>query len=167
MISSDPAAPPAPPLIGGIAVTGIVVFAVVSWIVAATLLKLPSYGAALLVGWYWSTTGRTDFRTLPPALAGALVGIAIIWLLRLLLPMGLPGIVLGVLLFAVALLVDIMRWLPWAVNGCTFLFTTVIGIPVIMGGTNFVELPATMLLGMGWFALVTFLATRFAPKPEV
>ena len=167
MISSDPAAPPAPPLGAGIAITGVVVFAVVAWIVAATVLKLPSYGAALLVGWYWTTTGRTDFRTLPPALIGALVGIGVIWLLRGLLGLGVPGMALGVLLFAAVILVDVMRWIPWAVNGCTLLFTTVIGIPVIMGGTNFLELPATLLLGAGWFALVAFVAIRFAPKPEM
>ncbi len=167
MISSDPAAPPAPPLGAGIAITGIVVFAVVAWIVAATLLKLPSYGAALLVGWYWTTTGRTDFRTLPPALLGAIIGIGVIWLLRGLLTMGLPGMILGVLLFGVVILVDIMRWVPWAVNSCTLLFTTVIGIPVIMGGTNFLELLATLLLGAGWFVLVAFVAIRFAPKPEI
>ena len=167
MISSDLAAPPAPPLGAGIAVTGVVVVAVVAWIVAATVLKLPSYGAALLVVWYWTTTGRADFRTLPPALLGALVGIGVIWLLRGLLGMGATGLILGVLLFAGVILADIMRWVPWAVNGCTLLFTTVIGIPAIMGGTNFLELPATLLLGAGWFALVAFVAARFAPKPEV
>ncbi len=167
MISSDPAAPPAPPLGAGIAITGIVVFAVVAWIVAATLLKLPSYGAALLVGWYWTTTGRTDFRTLPPALIGAVVGIGVIWLLRGLLGMGVIGDVLGVLLFAVVILADVMRWIPWAVNGCTLLFTTVIGVPAIMGPANFLEMLATLFLGAGWFFLVAFLAVRFAPKPEI
>lgn len=167
MISSDPNAPPAPPLFAGGVITAVVVFAVVAWIVAATLLKLPSYGAALLVFWYWTTTGRTDFRTLLPALAGAAVGIGIIWALRALLPLGTVGIVLGVLMFAAAILVDIMRWAPWAVNSCTLLFTTVVGVPAIMGPTNFAEMLATLLLGAGWFTLVAFVAVRLAPKPEL
>ena len=167
MISSDPAAPPAPPLAAGGVITGVVVFAVVAWIVAATVLKLPSYGAALLVFWYWTTTGRTDFRTLTPALVGAVVGVGIIWALRGLLPLGAVGLAVAVALFAAAILADVMRWIPWAVNGCTLLFTTVIGIPAIMGGTNFAELLATLALGSGWFFLVAFIATRFAPAPEI
>ena len=167
MISSDPAAPPAPPLAAGLAITAIVVFAVVAWIVGATLLKLPSYGVALLAFWYWTPPGRTDFRTLFPALIGAVVGIGIIWALRTVLPLGALGIALGVLLFAAAILVDIMRWVPWAVNSCTLLFTTVVGIPVIMGVANFAEMLATLALGAGWFTLVAFVAVRFAPKPEM
>jgi hypothetical protein len=167
VIPSDPAAPPAPPLPVGAVVTGIVVFAVVSWIVIAARLKLPSYGAALLVFWYWTSLGRTDPRTLPAALIGGLAGIGIIFALKALLTLGVIGIGLGVLMFAVAILVDIMRWAPWAVNSCALLFTTVIGVPAIMNGTDFRELVATFALGSGYLALISFAAMRFAPRPEV
>ena len=77
-----PATSPAPPLALGIAITGVIAFAVVSWIVLGDhVLKEPSYYAAFVLFWYWTTVQGSDFRRLPASLVGAFVGLGCTWAL--------------------------------------------------------------------------------------
>ena len=80
------AAPPSdapPPLPMGVAITAVVTFAVISWVVlGAYILHLPSYFAAFLLTWYWAGVQKSDFAKLPGSILGALCGLGLAWAMR-------------------------------------------------------------------------------------
>ncbi len=158
-----------PPLALGGAITGVVVFAVISWTVLGLyILHLPSYFAAFLLFWYWASIQKSDFRRLPAALIGALVGICVIWALRSLIgAFGTLGLVAGALLIILAILGEIMGWAPIALNPCTMLFLTVAGIPMLMQAANFLETMGALLVGTAYLGAIVWIAQKLAPKPPV
>ena len=150
--------PPAPPLGLGLAITGAVAFAVTAWIaLGAYALKEPSYYVALVLFWYWTTVDQSDFRRLPSAFLGAAVGLAVTWAMKSLTgAFGWWGVALGGLLIAAVILADIMACAKIAFNGCTTLFLTVAGIPLVAGPTNFVEAGVALVVGTALLSLVAW-----------
>ena len=161
--------PPAPPLGLGLAITGAIAVAVTAWIaLGAYGLKEPSYYVALVLFWYWTTVDQSDFRRLPAAFMGAAMGLGVTWVMKSLTgAFGWWGVALGGLVIAAVILADIMAWAKIVFNGCTTLFLTVAGIPLIAGPTNFVEAGIALVVGTVFFSLVAWVvitSPRWLPQ---
>ena len=149
-----------PPLAMGVAITAVVAFAVISWVVlGAYILHLPSYFAAFLLTWYWASVQKSDFTRLPSAILGALCGLGLAWAMRSLSgAFGMVGLAVAAVLIALAVLADIQAWMPLVVNPCTFLFLTVASIPPIIQVANFIEIAGSLLIGTGYLSLIVWIA---------
>ena len=164
----SPQEPPRPPLAWGAAITGLVAFAVVSWVVlGAYVLHLPSFFAAFLLLWYWASVQKADFRKLPAAIIGALVGIGLTWAMRSLTSaFGTAGVVAGGVLIIIAILVEIMGWVRVALNPCAMLFLTVASIPPLAQAANFRETISSLLIGVAYLSLIVWLGQLLARRAQ-
>jgi hypothetical protein len=139
-----------------------IVIAIAVWIALGTrVFHIRSFFASFLFLWYWSLIDKMDFAKLPAAIAGALVGAAMAWLLVFLSAhFGAPGAIIAVLVMAAAVFGQIMGWAPIALNGAVMLFLTVMTAPQIMGAVNFAEVDKAIVLGAAYFAGGIYLAQR-------
>jgi len=143
----------APERRGGLAV--IVVVTVVGFIFLAHALHIDPAYAGLLYFWYWAVVAEAKPRAMPSSLLGALLGVGLAALLQWAVRSHQPIEIIGVLLLIVAaVVVDVMRLLPFAINGCCMLFLTVVSAPLIQGSENFVVVVESILLSAIYFGLI-------------
>ena len=143
----------APERRGGLA--AIVIVAVVGFILLAHALHLDPAYAGLLYFWYWAVIGEAKLRAMPSSLLGALLGVGMAALLQWAVQSHQPVAIIGVLvLIVVAVVVDVMRLLPFAINGCCMLFLTTASAPLIQRGENFTIVVEVILLAAAYFALI-------------
>ncbi len=149
----DTVVQPAPESRGGLA--AIVVVAVVGFILLAHALHLDPAYAGLLYFWYWAVVSEAKLRAMPSSLLGALLGVGLAALLQGAVQSHQPIAIVGVLLLIVAaVVVDVMRLLPFAINGCCMLFLTIASAPLIQGHEDFVVVVEAILLAAAYFGLI-------------
>lgn len=142
----------------GLMIWGVVVFAIVAWIVlGGVALHIQSFYASFLYGWYWLNLEKGDFKRIPASLIGALVGVGLAWALK-----GLPGLFpqfglwLALGLVLVALLVQIMNWLPIALNTSAMLFLTVIAAPALLMPLDLIEITKAIIGAALFFTAIAY-----------
>jgi len=150
---ADPAGQGATGRRGGLA--AIVVLAVVGFIVLANTLHLGPAYAGLLYFWYWAVIEDAKPRAMPSSLLGALLGVGTAALLQRAVLSHQPIEIIGVLVLIVAaIVVDVMRLLHFAINGCFMLFLTIASAPLIQGSENFATVVEAMMLAAAYFGLI-------------
>ena len=169
--STAPVVAPPPGPIAGLAILVIVVLLIVAWIAVGTgLLHLQetSLVGGFLMLWYWANNEQLQFKRLPAAIIGAVVGIGLGWaLLHGALHYGTPGLIGGVLLLVLALYLDIIKAVPLVVNTSSMLYVTLAAAPLVQLHVNWPELVISTVAGGLFFGLLVAglqrLAARFAP----
>jgi hypothetical protein len=158
--AATPAATPSLALAGQIIIA--IVIAIAVWIALGTFVfHIRSFFASFLFLWYWGVIDKMNFAALPSTILGALIGAALAWILVVLTAhFGGAGTAIAVLVIVAAIFAQIMGWAPIAFNGATTLFLTVMTAPQIMGGVNFAEVDAAILLGAVYFAGGMYIAQR-------
>ncbi len=160
------AAPPGP--IAGLAILGIVLVLIVAWI-AIGLQVLHIHDTALVGGflmlWYWANNEQLQFKRLPAAIIGALVGIGLGWFLIYgTMTYGNTGLVVGLLLLILALYLDIIKAVPLVVNTSTMLYVTIAAAPLVQLHVDWMELVISTVVGGIFFGLVVEGLQRLAAR---
>lgn len=170
MADTPPAAavatPPGP--IAGLAILGIVLVLIAAWIAIGSLfLQQTSLIGGFLMLWYWANNEQLQFKRLPAAIIGAVVGIGLSWALVFgAVNYGGAGLTAAVLLLVLALYLDIIKAVPLVVNTSTMLYVTIAAAPLVQLHVNWVELVLSTVIGGLFFGLAVEglqrLAARFA-----
>lgn len=114
---------------------------------------------------YWGMFEKTDIKTIPRCIVGALTGLLMGYLLKTLpLTFGATGgmIFLGII-FAL-IYCQLMGWLKIAINGMTMLFLTVSTIPSIQAEFNAIHYLIALALGAIYFCSVITFAKFFIAR---
>jgi hypothetical protein len=137
---------------------------VLGWIVVGTVLMgLTSFFATFMFAWCWVNVEQGDFKQWPQCFVGALVGVGLTWQSQLLtVHFGTTGLAAGLLVIIAAIYIQIMNWLPLALNRCSMLFVTVLAAPALLVKMDFVELLTAIGLGSVYFFGVVKLALFYA-----
>lgn len=168
---TDQTTPPAPPPgpLAGLAITAIVLVLIVAWIALALQFMHDTalFGGFLLL-WFWANNEHLDIKRLPSAIVGGLVGIFLAWFVVYAgTRWGGAGIGAGVGLMVLALYLDVIKAVPFAINTSTMLYLTVAAAPLIQLHVDWQELVLSTVVGGLFFGAVvtaiTRLAARFAP----
>lgn len=161
----DGATPP-PGLAVGLGIFVVVVVGLVAWtwLMVPLVTPLSLFGGYLML-WYWANVEQLSMRRLPAALAGALVGIAIAWVLVYgPAHYGGTGLAVGLILLLAALYLDIVKRLPTFVNASTMLYVTVAAAPLVQLKVDWIELVIATVSGglffAGFVAAVQWLAQK-------
>lgn len=160
------AAPPAPlsPLHGFFLLL-IVVGAIVAWTMLGQVIGVTSFFASFLFLWYWGAVEHADMKQWPQSLAGALVGLGLAWACVALPKIfQTPGVIALIILLVVAIYVQLMNWLPMAVNRSCMLFLTVLGAPALLEKLDVFETALAIGIGAIFFAAVVKLAAMVAER---
>lgn len=165
---STEAEKPAPPTpVAGLVITIVVVVALVGWIfLGIKLLGISSFFASFLFFWYWAAVEEADLKQWPQSTIGAFVGLALAWQSHWLpAQFGTPGLIAGLLVIVTALYVQIMNWVPLAINRAAMLFLTVLAAPALLDKLDPVEMAKAIGLGALYFGGIVKLVTALsAPK---
>ena len=163
-------APPPGPL-AGLAILIIVLVLIVAWM-AIGLQVLHLHDTSLIGGflmlWYWANNEQLQFKRLPAAIIGAVVGIGLGWALVYgAVNYGTTGLIAALLLLILALYLDIIKAVPLVVNTSTMLYVTIAAAPLVQLHVDWVELVLSTVIGGLFFGLAVEglqrLAARFAP----
>jgi hypothetical protein len=141
----------------------VAIFALSSlWVfVGGHFLHLHSFFASFVFLWYWGVVEKAEFNRLPASILGALTGVALSWQLSYLSAhYATAGLAAGVAVIAVAVFIQLMNWVPIAVNLCAMLFLAILTAPQFMGGVNYADVAATTLVGAVYGAAVIYAARR-------
>jgi hypothetical protein len=159
------AAAPAMSPAKGLLILGGVVVVVGGFIGLNTALGIKEFWGGFLFLLWWTGVEHMKFEKLPSCIIGALVGLALSYLLHALPqwigPLG--GLVfLGLIL--VVVYCQIMGWLAIAINMIAMLFLTVGTIPAVQAGADFAGVLAALILGVIYFVGLLKLSTLFQKK---
>lgn len=153
------------PLKGLLVLAGVVIV-VAGFIALNGLLGVHEYWGGFLFLLYWAGLEHMEFRQLPHCIAGALVGLAMGWLMTA-LP-GWFGETTGMLVFVGLVLVliycQVMSWAPIAINMVTMLYLTVCAIPAVQANVDLAHVLIALLLAIAYFAGLVGVATLFQQK---
>ncbi|WP_140420610.1 hypothetical protein [Novosphingobium sp. B 225] len=165
--TTPPAAAPGP--LAGLALTVIVLLIIIAWVALGLqfLTDTSLFGGFLLL-WFWANNEQLEIKRLPTAIVGALVGIGLAWFVVFAATKwGGAGLAAGLGLMVLALYLDVIKAVPFAINASTMLFLTVAAAPLIQLKVNWQELVLSTVVGGLFFGLVVEalkrLAARFAP----
>jgi hypothetical protein len=143
----------------------LVVGSVLGWLVLGSQLGIVSFFASFLFLWYWAAVEQADFKQWPQCLIGALVGAGLAWQSHYLpVHFGTGGLVAGVGILLVAIYVQIMNWVPIAINRATMLYLTVLGAPALLEKLNVAETSLAIVGGAIFFAGAVKLAFLYASR---
>ncbi len=145
----------------------IVIVAVAGYILLAHALRLDPAYAGLLYFWYWAVVEEAGLPAMPSSLLGALLGVGTAALLQSAIRSHQPVEIIGVLLLIVAAIVaDVMKLMPFAINPCFMLFLTIASAPLIQGRENFVAVIEAILLAAAYFGMIVFLLGMFRQRHD-
>ncbi len=165
---SEESGKPVPPTpMGGLVITFVVVIAIVGWIfLGVKLLGITSFFASFLFFWYWAAVEEADLKQWLQSALGALVGLALAWQSHwLAAQFGTQGLIAGLIVIIVAIYLQIMNWVPIAINRSAMLFLTVLAAPLILEKLDVVETMKAIGLSALYFGgIVKVLAMVTAPK---
>lgn len=166
MTAQEPSAPAPVKLMDGVLLTVAVVIGIVAWIaLGGMVLHLKSFFASFLLVWFWATVEQAEHRRLPSAVAGAIVGLALAWVYReAAATWGNAGMIGSLVLIVLVLFVQIMNWVPFAINASCMLFLTVGCIPALLASADFLEVGAAVVAGAAFFGLLVWLAKLYAAR---
>ncbi len=150
----------------GFLVLLLIIFAIVGWIVVGSmLLGVTSFFASFLFLWYWAAVEQADYGQWVQSLVGALVGLLLAWQTAYLAShFGTNGMVIGTLILVVAIYVQVMNWVPIAVNRSTMLFLTVLAAPALLAKMDPLETGLAIAGGAVFFAGIVKLAFLYAAR---
>ena len=166
---NETTAPAAPGPLAGLAITAIVIVLIVAWIaIALNFMADTALVGGFMLLWYWANNEHLDIKRLPTAIVGALVGIFIAWFVVYATSRwGGAGTAAALGLLVLALYLDVIKAVPFAVNASTMLFVTLAAAPLIQLHVNWPQLVVSTVAGGLFFGLVVEglkrLAARFAP----
>lgn len=146
----------------------VVVGSIVGWVVlGTTLFGLTSFFSTFMFAWYWVNVEQGDFKQWPQCLIGAIAGVALTWQSQFLAQQfGSSGLVAGLVVTIAAIYIQIMNWVPMALNRCAMLFVTVLAAPALSVKIDFIELLVAVALGAVYFAGVVKLALLYASRKQ-
>lgn len=158
------AAPMSP--VNGLLIVLLIVGAIIGWIaLGAGLLGVTSFFASFLFLWYWAAVEGADYKQWPQCLIGALMGLALAWQSAWLgAQFGTNGMIAGVVILLIAIYVQVMNWVPIAINRSTMLFLTVLAAPAILEQMDPAETALAITGGAVFFAGVVKLAYLYAAR---
>lgn len=141
----------------GAMITALVIVALVPWfLIGGRFLNIEVLVGGILLGWYWLNVESADAKRIPASIIGALVGIAIAWAaLYLATRLGVPGLLIGLAIMIITIWLDIVGWLPLAVNKATMLFLTIAAAPIVQLHVDFPQLAISTLVGGLYFMAFT------------
>lgn len=165
-MESTNAAPAAPGLGAGAAITVVVILLIVAWIaIALNFMADTSLVGGFMFLWYWANIEQLQVSRLAPALAGSVVGIGIAWFLVYgATHYGGLGLGLALGLLILALFLDVVKAVPMFVNAATMLFVTLAAAPLIQLHVNWVELVVSTVAGGLFFAGAVWLLQKIAGR---
>lgn len=157
----------APTPVGGLIITMIIVIAIAGWIfLGLKWLGISSFFASFLFFWYWGAVEGADLKKWPHCTMGAFVGLALAWQSQWLAQnFGTQGLIAGLLIILAAVYLEVMNWLPWAINRSAMLFLTILAAPIILEKLDPVEMSKAIGLGALYFGGIVKLATLIS-KPK-
>lgn len=102
----------------------------------------------------------------PQSVLGAFVGLGLAWQSHWLpAQFGTPGLIAGLVVIVVALYIQIVNWVPIAINRSAMLFLTVLAAPILLEKLDPLEMAKAIGLGALYFgAIVKVLTMLSAPK---
>ncbi len=160
---------PPPGKLVALAILAIVIGLVIVWVSIATqFIADTSLVGGFMLLWFWAVYEKLDTQRLPAAILGAVVGIALAWLL-VWAPTnhGTNGLIAALVLLLVTLYLDILRAVPLAINAATTLFLTLAAAPLVQLHVNWGELVLSTVAGGLFFGVVAEglkrVAAKFAP----
>jgi hypothetical protein len=160
---------PAPGVLMGILITAVILAIIIGWIVLGTVtIGITSFYASFLFGWFWISIEEGAFPKWLPCTVGAFVGLAFSWAAHF-LPVSLGalnGTLVIVAALAVLIFLQLMNWVPIAVNRCTMLFLTVLGAPALLSSMNFGEVAAAIGASALYFAAVMKLVQLYVARAQ-
>ena len=164
--AAEVAPPPGP--VAGLVILGVVLALIVAWIVVG-LQVLNIHDTALVGGflmlWYWANNEQLQFKRLPAAIIGALVGIGLGWFLIYgTVTYGTNGLIAGLLLLVFALYLDIIKAVPLVVNTSSMLYVTIAAAPLVQLHVDWMELVISTVVGGVFFGLVVEGLQRLAAR---
>ncbi len=143
----------------------LVVGAIIGWILLGSQFGVVSFFASFLFLWYWAAVEQADFKQWPQCLIGALVGLGLAWQSAYLpAHFGTPGMVVGIMVLLVAIYVQIMNWVPIAINRAAMLYLTVLAAPALLAKLNVPETALAIAGGALFFAGAVKLALIYAAR---
>jgi hypothetical protein len=144
----------------------LVLGAIIGWLVIGTkALGITSFYASFLFLWYWAAVEQADFKQWPQCVIGALVGLGLAWQSHYLpVHFGTPGMIAGITILLIAIYVQIMNWVPIAINRAAMLYLTVLGAPALLDELNTAEVGLAIAGGAVFFAGVVKLAFLYAAR---
>ncbi|MBK8630018.1 MAG: hypothetical protein IPN84_07370 [Sphingomonadales bacterium] len=152
----------------GFLVLLLIVAAIVGWIlIGSKFLGVTSFFASFLFLWYWAAVEQADYGQWTQSVVGALVGLLLAWQSAWLgVHYGQNGMIAGIVIMLAAIYVQVMNWVPIAINRSTMLYLTVLSAPAILMGKDFnpVEVSIAIVGGAVFFAGVVKLAFLYAAR---
>ena len=143
----------------------LVVGGIIGWIALGSQIGVVSFFASFLFLWYWAAVDQADFKQWPQCLIGALVGLGLAWQSAYLpAHFGTPGLIAGIVILLVAIYVQIMNWVPIAINRAAMLYLTVLAAPALLTKLNVAETGLASVGGAVFFAGVVKLAFLYAAR---
>jgi hypothetical protein len=169
LMSEPHADAPALSPLNGFLILLLVIVAVVGWIaLGGQVFGVSSFFASFLFLWMWAGVEKADFNRWLPTLVGALVGIGLAWGPRFLTEqMGTNGTILSLILIVAALYVQVMNWVPIALNASCMLYLTVFGAPALLAKMDMPgvgELAIAVTGGAIYFAILVKIAFLIAAR---
>jgi hypothetical protein len=160
-------AAPAPlPLGQALIVTIGVVVAVAGFVALGAFLHVVPLYAGFLLLWAFSALHALSLKALPSALAGALTGAGLSFLLQTGTAMANPVlIVLALLLMIGAVFLVVAARGALLFNQSTMLFITVLNAPLLQAGEDFRGVIVAIALGAVWFGAIAWAIARIVPGP--
>jgi hypothetical protein len=125
---------------------------IILWMVLGAQIGITSYFAGLTFFWYWAAVEGLDFKQIPQSLIGSLVGLLLAWQAAWLpIHYGTAGTVIGLTLIVAAIYIQLMNWIPIAINRATMLFLTFMGAPALLAKLDVVETGGAILFAAIFF----------------
>jgi hypothetical protein len=142
-------------------ITGGVIVAVLGFVALGAWLHVAPLYAGFLFLWLWSALDEMNFKALPAAVLGALVGTGMSYLLQLgTSSASVPLIVMALGLMVVALFLVVAKRMAIACNSSTMLFITVLNAPVVQQNEDFRAVFVAIMLGVVWFGAIAWAIGR-------
>lgn len=166
---SDETGKPAPPTpIGGLVITLVAIIAIAGWIfLGLKLLGITSFFASFLFFWYWAAVEEADLKQWLQSVLGALVGLALAWQSHwLAAQFGTQGLIASLIVIVVAVYLQIMNWVPIAINRSAMLFLTVLAAPLILEKLEPVETMKAIGLSALYFGAIVKLLAMISPTKQ-
>jgi hypothetical protein len=161
--SATPSSTPTP--LQGLFIVAAVIVAIVAYLALCTQLRLTSPYAGFLFLFYWTGVKQAAAREYPPALLGALGGVALAFLLYALPPaIGTAGFAVALLAICAAIYALVMGWLPLVVNNAMMLLLTVGTIEAIQRAADFAGMAASILLAAALGGLLLLVSRAMARR---
>jgi len=169
--SAEVTADPRPTPLKALGILVGVIVMIAAYITLCTLLGNQEFYVGFIWLLCWSVIEQMKIERLPHSVLGAAGGMALCYLLKVLVTSSLGatgGLIFGALVLPV-LYFQMMGWFPLVINFTLMTFLAVLTIPYVQASGNFRDMAIILPVAVAYFGLIialpTWLASRRAPKP--